>query len=72
MNVVTGGAGRLGSHVVKSLLSNGEKVKVLVRDNESVLPKGAVSHVGDVTKPETLEGLVGRRDTVFHLAAAID
>ncbi len=72
MKVITGGTGRLGGHLLKALLSSGENVKVLVRNSETLLPEGAIPHVGDLTKPETLNGLVGKRDTVFHLAAAID
>ncbi|MFH1470206.1 MAG: NAD(P)-dependent oxidoreductase [Candidatus Micrarchaeota archaeon] len=74
MNVLTGGTGRLGKHLVRSLLSSGEKVKMLIRDKNDEIPKGAIAHCGDITKPGTLEGLVerGGKDTVFHLAAAID
>ncbi len=72
MNIVTGGTGRLGGHLVRALLAGGEGVKVLVREPGAELPKGATPHIGDITKPETLENLIGKRDTVFHLAAAID
>jgi nucleoside-diphosphate-sugar epimerase len=72
MHVVTGATGRLGEHLVKALLSRGKKVKVLVRNEKEELPRGVAFHVGDITKPETLEGLICPSDTVFHLAGAIN
>ena len=69
---MTGGSGRLGTALVKELLARGKKVKVLARDGNAAVPPGALAHIGDVTKPETLAGLVGKGDTVFHLAGIID
>jgi nucleoside-diphosphate-sugar epimerase len=72
MHVVTGATGRLGKHLVAALLSRGKEVKALVMNKEEKLPQGVLLHVGDITKPDTLSGLVGKKDTVFHLAAVID
>lgn len=72
MYIVTGATGRLGTHLVKTLLARGETVKALVRSEKEELPNGVKLHVGDITHPETLEGLVGPGDTVFHLAGVIN
>jgi nucleoside-diphosphate-sugar epimerase len=72
MHVVTGGTGRLGSHLIKALLARGKKVKALVTSESDQLFPGVEKHVGDITKPDTLQGLIGPKDTVFHLAGVID
>ena len=45
MILVTGGTGRVGSHVVRALLGRGANVRVLVRD-----PAAARRMFGDATE----------------------
>lgn len=71
--LVTGGAGYIGSHVVRQLGEAGEPVVVL--DDLSTGFKQAVLHgdlvVGNTGDPKVLEQLFGRYDidTVMHFAA---
>jgi UDP-glucose 4-epimerase len=71
--LVTGGAGYIGSHVVRQLVERGERIVVL--DNlstgfrEAVL--GAPLVVGDVGDPELVERVLAEHgvDTAMHFAA---
>lgn len=71
--LVTGGAGYIGSHVVRQLGEAGEKVVVL--DDLSTGFKQAVLHgelvVGNTGDRQVLEALFGRYsiDTIMHFAA---
>jgi UDP-glucose 4-epimerase len=73
--LVTGGAGFVGSHLVKRLLQLGSKIGVL--DNlssgsRSNIPEGSVEFVeGDVRDVGLVERLVQKTDLVFHLAEFI-
>lgn len=76
MNVlVTGGAGFIGSHVVRTALANGACVRVL--DNLSTGWKknldglGVEFIEGDIRDRERMLAWVADVDTVFHLAACI-
>jgi UDP-glucose 4-epimerase len=73
--LVTGGAGFIGSHLVKALVARGQKVRVL--DN---LSTGSLANlgravqdvemvVGDVEDLDLVRELVAGVDVVFHLAA---
>jgi len=69
--LVTGGAGFIGSHLVEALLKRGLSVRCLVRDPAA--PKWLrgldVELVkGDIDKPESLKGIFGDVDYVFHAA----
>ena len=70
--LVTGGAGFIGSHLVRLLQAEGEQVEVV--DNFSTglrenLPAGTVIHACDVTSPELSEIFeAGQFDAVVHLA----
>lgn len=72
--LVTGGAGFLGSHVVRELLLRGEKVVVLddlsggLREN---VPEKAEFILGNVCDPVVVAHAMSDKniDTVFHLAA---
>ena len=74
-NLVTGGAGFLGSNIVNELLTLGEEVVVFdngFRQDFTNVEKieGKFSLVkGDVTKKEDWEKLPKDFDTVYHLAA---
>jgi len=76
--LVTGGAGFIGSHLVKALVKAGHQVRVL--DN---LSTGSVENLadvlnaiefvrGDVRDYGAVEYAVGGVDAVVHLAALID
>lgn len=73
--LVTGGAGYIGSHTVKYLLSLGEKVVVLdnlVFGHEEALPKDkAVFVKGDMADAETVEKVFSDHqiEAVLHFAA---
>jgi len=76
MNVlVTGGAGFIGSNLVKSLVASGDRVRVLddlstgyVSNLDDVTGMGDLV-VGDVCDPSVVRGLVAGAEVVYHLAA---
>jgi len=73
--LVTGGAGFIGSHLVRQLIADGLNVCVL--DNLSVgkkedIPPGATFVQGDILDSKLLKGLLKEKiDVVFHLAAKV-
>ncbi len=70
---VTGGAGRLGRHIISELLSKGVTVRALVRDNTDVnaLPFGAIPYIGDITSQDVIFDACKGVDTVYHFAAIV-
>ena len=50
-----GGAGNVGSEVVKELLKRGVHVDVLVRKPDAKVPQGARAVVGDLLDPVSVE-----------------
>jgi UDP-glucose 4-epimerase len=72
--LVTGGAGYVGSHVVRALLDAGHEP--IVYDNLSTGHREAVRWseliVGDIRNTDQLKGVLARLqvDGVIHLAAA--
>jgi len=69
---VTGGTGFTGSYLVKELTDRGYKVTALVRNPEKrglLNEKGVRIVTGDISKPETLKGILKNIDTVFNIAA---
>jgi dTDP-L-rhamnose 4-epimerase len=82
MVLCTGGAGFIGSHLVKSLIKNFHD-KIIVYDNfdpqvhgnnpiiEGRFGKDVTVIKGDVRDAETLKKYVLNADTIFHLAAAV-
>ena len=77
--LVTGGAGFIGSHLTESLLGSGEDVIVLddlstgsEQNLSAVRDHPALQFVeGTILDARLLDELVGRADTVYHLAAAV-
>lgn len=66
--LVYGATGRQGRAVVQSLLSRGQAVRALVRDEaraDSLSKAGVEIAVGDFTKPSTLEAATEGVDSVF-------
>src|SRR5207245_1470197 len=75
---VTGGAGFIGRHLVKSLLKSGHKVRIYdnLRNSSaksvSGLVRDGISFVkGDITNYNLLSKSISGYDTVIHLAAQI-
>lgn len=78
MNIfITGANGFLGKKVVKKLIAQGHNVRALV------IPEDDTTHLasyrryidivrGDMTKPETLNGMLDDMDVVIHLAAILN
>lgn len=67
MIVVAGGSGLLGRHVVTDLLSQGERVRVLVRDAErakALLGEGVDVVAVDVRRADGLDALVAEASAV--------
>ena len=74
MILITGGTGHLGANLLRLLLSQGEKVRVLVRKESNL---AALDHldiekaVGDLRDPASLEVAANGCDRVFHCAALV-
>ncbi|NIM94975.1 MAG: NAD(P)H-binding protein [Anaerolineales bacterium] len=75
MNLVTGGSGYIGSHIVRRLVEEGKDVRVLVRNRERAEWEGRLSGLevewvqGDVLKPDTLAPAMEGVDVVVHTVA---
>jgi UDP-glucose 4-epimerase len=74
--LVTGGAGFIGSNLVKALVENGSKVTVLdnlssgYRTNLDPFPNVRLVE-GDVRNPDAVEEAIQDAQVVFHLAASV-
>ena len=76
--LVTGGAGFIGSHVVRELVRRGDEVVVLDSLEDQVhngapvdLPDSVELIVGDVGNAELADKALAGVDRVVHLAAAV-
>jgi nucleoside-diphosphate-sugar epimerase len=75
MILVTGGAGVVGSRLVKKLADRGNKVRVLALPGDPAIDNlrdiDCEVFVGDVADPSTLAQVCNSVETVYHLAAII-
>ena len=76
--LVTGGAGFIGSHLVRTLVDSGEEVVVLDSLEEQVhhgvvpeMPPGVELIIGNVGDAEPVDRALAGVDRVVHLAAAV-
>jgi dihydroflavonol-4-reductase len=68
-NLVTGGAGFIGRHLVRMLAERGERVRVLDIADPGPLPPGVEVVRGSITDAETVHASLLGVDRLFHLAA---
>jgi nucleoside-diphosphate-sugar epimerase len=74
MNLVTGGTGLLGSHILEKLHEKGEPIRALVRSNSDVSfidQLGAEKALGDITDRASLAAAMKGVHTVYHAAAQV-
>ena len=75
--LVTGGAGRLGINVCKTLLENGFQVRAFDLDNESnrksVKKLGGRAEIlwGDITRPSSVREALEGVDSIIHMAGIL-
>ena len=81
--LITGGAGFIGSHLVEAYLESGDEVYIIddlstgslknieFLQKEDRFRDRLFVHIDTILNHETMLGLVGICDTVFHLAAAV-
>jgi UDP-glucose 4-epimerase len=69
--LVTGGAGFIGTHLVKALVAQGHGVTVLDLNAPDAALPGVVYVQGDVRSQQDLKPLIAATDAVFHLAAIV-
>jgi len=72
MIAVTGASGHVGGNLIRTLLDRGEKIRVLVHQDQKALEGLGVEKVkGDVLNPGSLKQLFKNVDVVYHAAGYI-
>ena len=72
VTAVTGASGHVGANLVRALVNQGERVRVLIHKGDSALQGLDVERVqGDVRNPECLKAFAANAKTVYHLAVRI-
>ena len=74
MIFITGASGFVGGHLVDYLITKGHRVRCLARSERAkdlLSAKGAEVISGDITRPETIKGILNSDDFVFHLVGII-
>jgi nucleoside-diphosphate-sugar epimerase len=74
LNLVTGGTGLLGSHIVEQLRKRGKRVRALVRpgsDTSWLKTQGVEFAEGDITDPPSLKDACRDVAVVYHAAARV-
>lgn len=69
LNLVTGGSGFIGRHLVDALLARGERVRVLDLRPIDPLPAGVELATGSITDAAHVARAMAGCERVFHLAA---
>ena len=69
LNLVTGGSGFIGSHIVRELIARGEQVRVLDVSAPHELPQATEFIEGSVTDRNAVANAVKGVTSVFHTAA---
>ncbi len=73
--LVTGASGFIGSHLTEMLVSQGNRVRCLVKEGENAeYLQGLQAEIifADILKKSSLEGIFKNIDVVYHLAAFVD
>lgn len=69
--LITGATGFVGSYLVRALIQRGDAVRVLARSAWASAPlhgAGVDVRLGDLAKPDSLQGIAEGIDVIFHLA----
>jgi dihydroflavonol-4-reductase len=69
LNLVTGGCGFIGRHLVEQLAARGERVRVLDLRPLDEAPRGVEQIVGSITDPAVVARAADGCERIFHLAA---
>lgn len=69
--LITGATGMIGPTLVRSLLTNGWRVRILVRRQPVDLAQPVETVIGSITDRDTVARAVDGVDVIFHLAALL-